>query len=143
MFILPVLSRTPMTWGTVSWSSDVYTYGTGGVPPTDGGLIYLVMVHRVTVSLVQRTPGAGATLPLTHSSRQRPASLLQQVFVHRGRGSGFCEFHRYEPKIDAPDDDTPIYLVNSFIGRRLSKYQRGTLLLFMMYILSTNLWRGL
>ncbi|KAF4593601.1 hypothetical protein EYR40_008388 [Pleurotus pulmonarius] len=55
-FILPVLGRTPMTWGTVSWSSDVYTYGTGGVPPTDddfahkGGLIYLVTVHRVTVS---------------------------------------------------------------------------------------------
>lgn len=47
----------PVDWGTVSWSADVYTYGTGGVPPTDdnfaneGGLIYIVMVHRVTVSL--------------------------------------------------------------------------------------------
>ncbi|KAF4593630.1 hypothetical protein EYR40_008418 [Pleurotus pulmonarius] len=47
----------PMNWGTLSWSADVYTYGTGGVPPTDdnfandGGLIYIVMVHRVTVSV--------------------------------------------------------------------------------------------
>ncbi|KDQ22438.1 hypothetical protein PLEOSDRAFT_1090972, partial [Pleurotus ostreatus PC15] len=44
-------------FGTVSWSADIYTYGTGGVDPkdpnfaADGGLLYIIMVHRASVQI--------------------------------------------------------------------------------------------
>lgn len=41
----------------MSWSADIYTYGTGGVDPKDadfaaqGGLLYIIMVHRANVEI--------------------------------------------------------------------------------------------
>ncbi|KAF9493211.1 hypothetical protein BDN71DRAFT_1508794 [Pleurotus eryngii] len=57
-------------FGTVSWSADIYTYGTGGVDPkdpnfaADGGLLYIIMVHRASVQIYS---DYSADLPSTGS----------------------------------------------------------------------------
>ncbi|KAF4563755.1 hypothetical protein EYR36_002996 [Pleurotus pulmonarius] len=73
-------------FGTVSWSADIYTYGTGGVDPkdpnfaADGGLLYIIMVHRANVQIYSNySPDVWNTMTFSISLENSNLTPISQL----------------------------------------------------------------